>query len=220
MPDEGAEPGSVQAAIERGERAAASITVRRLRRELGLWRTARVLARVAVGRARGAPFAELPPPDDERDRLSRRQCGPAVLLYRALLRETTQPHALQLTRASIQAGALPFLERMIPPLSLERFAVEGPALAQRFFNAEGEARMIDERTMGFDVRRCRFVELLEAAGAAELSPLMCEVDGEFFDGQRRPVTLRRRHTLAAGHDRCDFRFVAHGNDDAGRGGVG
>ena len=205
--------GSVESAIERGERAAASATVRKLRRELGLWRTARVLGRVAVGRARGAPFAELGPASDDRDRLSRRQCGPAVLLYRALLRETTQPHALELTRASVRAGALPFLERMIPPLSLEHFAREGPALARRFFNAEGEARLVDSRTLAFDVQRCRFVELLAAAGAAELSPLMCEVDGEFFDGHRRPVTLRRRHTIAGGDAVCDFRFVAHGNDD-------
>lgn len=155
----------------------------------------------------------LGPPTDERDRLSRRQCGPAVLLYRTLLEETTMERARAITREAVIAGAMPFLDVMIPPLSVSELAAQAPELARRFFNAEGEAQVVDDGTaVTFDVYRCRFVELLSAAGASELTSLFCEVDRMFFDGKRRPVAMYRRLTLAGGDERCDFRFEAIDED--------
>lgn len=198
---------ALRAGLEAGDRAARSAVLRALGAELGWLRAAQVLVRVAWSRARGEPFATLGPPPDERDRLSRRQCGPAVVLYRALLEHTTQPRARAITREAVIAGALPFLDAMIPPLSVSELAEQAPALAERFFNADGHTAVVDDgAAVTFDVHRCRFVELLSAVGASELTALFCEVDRMFFDGRRRPVAMYRRLTLAGGDDRCDFRF--------------
>lgn len=71
----------VRAAMRRAERAAVVPLLRALRREVGLWGSVRVLSAVALGRARGEPFAVLGAAVDERDRLSRKQCGDVVLLH-------------------------------------------------------------------------------------------------------------------------------------------
>jgi len=193
------------AALSAGDRAGARYVVATLRQELGVVGTVRVLGQIAWWRARGRPFDRLEPAQDERDCLSRRQCGPPVLLYRALQSRLPQPRALAVVHEAIAVGGLPFLERMIPPLDPARLAAQAGALTQRFFNAEGTVERGADGSVTFDVRRCRFVELLRAVEATELTPAFCAVDSRFFD-QRRGVQMTRRLTLAGGDDRCDFRF--------------
>jgi hypothetical protein len=197
----------ISRAIRHAERIAARVLLRRMRSELGFPRAAAVLARVAWWKAKGEPFIDLGPPKDHRDRLSRRQCADLILLDRALRATASSEVALSLVRTAVLAGAPPFLEAMIPDLTPLGLADEAGGLAERFFNAEGEARLVDDHHFHFEVRRCRFVELLAHARATHLGPLFCEADLAFFDGAHRPITLRRTRTLASGGASCDFHFT-------------
>ena len=142
------------------------------------------------------------------DRRSRRQCTSLVLLDRALRRRIGADASFALAREAVRAGALPFLEAMIPRVSADELGELAQALVERFFNADGEAAVDPSgEAFTYTVRRCRFVELLAAADASHLAPLFCEADNLFFDGGRRGVRLERSETLASGGRRCDFRFT-------------
>jgi len=197
----------ISRAIRHAERIAARALLRRMRSELGFAQTAGVLARVAWWKAKGYPFIDLGPPKDERDRLSRRQCADLILLDRALRSVAGRDVAMSLVREAVLAGAPPFLEAMIPDLTPLGLADEASGLAERFFNAEGESRLVDDHHFRFEVRRCRFVELLAHARATHLGPLFCEADLSFFDGAHRPITLSRTRTLISGGPSCDFHFT-------------
>jgi len=193
-------------AIRRGERHAARVVWRQLRSHVGVFGALGVLASVAGAKLRGEPFRRLGPAVDERDRLSRRQCGDLVLLDRALRARGQSDAAAAVTREAVLQGAIPFLDALLPPLDDDPTEEDMVALAETFFNAEGKGRKLAEGSFAFDVRRCRFVELLQAVEAEHLMTLFCEADEVYFDGQRRPITLRRKGTLARGAEVCDFRF--------------
>ena len=204
------EDPKVRRALESSERVAARAVLRSLRRRFGILGSAAILARVALARALGEPFASLGPPSDERDRLSRRQCGPVVLLARAIERRHGDAVAMEVAREVVLTGGVAFLGVMIPsldPRGFRRFAHE---LTGLFFNATGTGAFAGDGTFRFEVTRCRFVELLRAVGASHLAPLFCETDLEFFDGKRRLALVERTQTLAGGAERCDFRFTPGG----------
>ena len=77
--------------------------------------------------------------------------------------------ALSLTREVVLSAGVVFLEALLADVdpreadpSLEpRTKLE--SLSERFFNAEGTLTVTDARKASFDVCRCRFVELLDAA---------------------------------------------------------
>lgn len=196
---------SVMRAIRIGERVAARTVWQQLRLRLGGWSAIGVLLGVAWQKLRGAPFRELGPPRDRRDRLSRRQCGDLILLDRVVRRTSDAETAMAVARAAVLAGAVPFLDAMLPDAGLDELAQLGPTIVEGFFNAEGEAS-VEGDDFCFEVRTCRFVELLGAADARHLAPLFCEADNIYFDGKRKLITLRRTQTLAKGGDHCDFRF--------------
>lgn len=201
------------AALARSELASHTLAWRKLRRALPVQQALAVLWDVVRMQVRGEPFGHLGPPEDERDRLSRRQIGPAILLYRALRLRVDATQALALTREVVLAAGVVFLEALLadvdpreaPPTEEPRTKLE--ALAQRFFNAEGELVLAEERRASFDVCRCRFVELLDAADARVLGPLFCEVDATYFRSEFTSLRLTRTSTRMQDDPRCDFRFT-------------
>jgi predicted ArsR family transcriptional regulator len=197
----------VAEALSRAEREAAHSVGTLLRRRLGTTGMLRVLGAVAWGRVQGEPWRSLGPACDERDRLSRRQIGDLVLLDRAVTALAGAEVAREIAREAVLAGALPFLDALIPPLSATRLAEAAEALTRCFFNAEGSTAQTGHDTFRFEVARCRFVELLGRVGAAHLAPLFCEADRAFFDSGARPLALRRSRTLADGAPTCDFHFT-------------
>jgi len=197
----------VAEALSRAEREAAHSVASLLRRRLGTAAMLRVLGAVAWGRMQGEPWRRLGPCCDERDRLSRRQIGDLVLLDRAVTQLAGAGVACEIARQAVLAGALPFLDALIPPLPAARLAEAAEALVRCFFNAEGRTAQTGANTFRFDVTRCRFVELLGRVGAAHLAPLFCEADRAFFDGGTRPLRLSRTRTLAGGSPTCDFEFA-------------
>jgi len=199
----------VAEALARAEREAAHFVGRSLRRRLGTAGMLRVLASVAWARMQGEPWKPLgpAPTGDERDRISRRQIGDVVLLDRAVTALAGADVAREIAREAILAGALPFLDALIPSLPAVRLAEAAEALTRCFFNAEGRTLQAGDDSFRFEVSRCRFVELLGRVGAAHLAPLFCEADRAFFDSRSRPIRLTRTRTLADGAASCDFQFT-------------
>ena len=64
----------------------------------------------------------------------------------------------------------------------------------------------DER-YGFNVTRCKFVEMYEEMGARDLGPLLsCGRDFAYFEGLAPGVAFDRTQTRMQGADFCDFRY--------------
>jgi hypothetical protein len=198
----------VDAAVAIAEKIATRSVGQSLRRHLGIAGTVRVLASVAWGRLQGEPWSTLGPPVDDRDRISRLQAGDVVLLHRAVAALAGEATALEVSREAVLAGAVPFLDALIPRLPGAGLAASAHELTRSFFNAEGNTFQSDQNTFHFEVSRCRFVELLNSVGAPQLAPLFCEADRAFFDSGARPIELHRTQTLANGGANCDFRFTA------------
>jgi hypothetical protein len=197
----------VTEALSRAERNAASVMQRSLRKRLGAPAALRVLGAVAWARLQGEPWRRLGPAADERERLSRRQAGDLVLLDRAVTSVAGAEVALELAREAVLAGALPFLDALIPPLGGALLTQAVQVLIGRFHNAEGNVFQENQNTFHFEVSRCRFVELLRRVEAAHLAPLFCEADRAFFDSGARPLRLSRTRTIAEGAASCDFHFT-------------
>lgn len=176
-------------------------------RELGVLGTARVVGDVVRAKAQREPFAKFGPPVDERDELSRKQCGDVILIDRAVSRVAGGDVALRIAREAVTAGGIRFLDDMIPPLPTSGLGEFAKQVASRFFNAEADTRADeDDQAFHMTVTRCRFVELLAAANASHLAPLFCEVDSVYFGRAGQPIKLGRTQTLATGGTCCDFRF--------------
>lgn len=196
-------------ALQGAERETVGAVWGELRGDLSLLRTLTVLAEVQLGTMRGEPFRRLPPPSSLREKLSRRQLGPLVLLVRAVRKRAGGEVAMRVGRAVARHGAMAFLERMVPDHDASTLASRPREIAEdllgRFFNAEGQVRVAGQ-TASIDVHACQFVRLLTEIGEADLAPLMCEADLAFFDGKRRAIRLERSRTLAEGASCCDFVF--------------
>lgn len=203
---------ALAAALARSEIASHTLAWRKLRRALPVQQSLAVLWDVVRMQVRGEPFSHLGPPEDERDRLSRRQIGPAILLYRALRLRVDADQALALTREVVLAAGVVFLEALLAdvdpreadPATEPRTKLE--SLSERFFNAEGTLTVEDTRKARFDVSRCRFVELLDAADARILGPILCEVDASYFRQEFTTLRLHRSETRMQNAKSCDFRF--------------
>lgn len=77
---------------------------------------------------------------------------------------------------------------------------------------KGEAMEIEvfEQTsdcFSFDVHRCRYAEMYQSLGAAELGLLLsCSRDYSLIEGFNPTIRLTRTHTLMEGAKSCDFRY--------------
>ncbi len=183
-----------------------------LLRELGLVRALRVGLSLARRQRAGEPFAALPPPENDAERLSRAQIGPAILLYQELLRFLPRDEALRLTERVVVVGAVAFLRRSIGRLRrAELAALDEPgrqrfveARGARFFNATTRWDEVSAASVRFTVTHCRFPPLCQALGVPELAPVFCKGDERFFGSVEPDVVLERPHTLAEGAASCPF----------------
>lgn len=204
----------VPLSVIQSELFGAGVAVKRLARELGPVDAARAFALVAVWQARGEPWRALGAPADRRDALSRRQIGSAVLLERALRKVADPQTARALVSDIALRASIDFLGRSVPVLKRDKILSLAQADRERylrriqakFFNADADMRLEGEARLFMTVRRCRFVELLDAIGERDMAPLFCEGDRIFFDRHQPGVALERPETLACGGAVCDFQF--------------
>ena len=194
------------------ELRSALITLRHLRRALGVPAAAAVIAEVGKDQLLGRPFSLLPRARDRREALSRRQAGPAILLYRALLRRLGKERALELTRDIVVASTLLFLDFAIGRLDRDELMSRSPAereqyvrtIGDRFFNSTILWDEISDRRVHLTVTHCLFPGLCNAVGAPEVAPLLCAGDAVYFGDVLGNVAFTRPHTMAEGADDCPF----------------
>jgi len=178
---------------------------------LGWRNTWRVLRTMRAQEKQGEPFGHLPAPEDERDRQSREQIGPALLLYKAIQSIDTK-NALAVTKRIIVADGIRFLRKTLgrisptqlaalPPEERKQFAQNRGA---RFFNATIHWDHIESDRVQFTVTECRFPPLCKAAGVPEIAPLFCLVDEHYFGTVEENVVLERPFTIAEGAETCPF----------------
>ncbi len=199
-------------------RHGAPVALGTLRRELGPWRALRALLAFAWRDWTRDPYRPLrdDPRPDRRERFTRRQLRP-VLLLDAALREALglSPDRSREILAQIVArsGARFVGSQVRHPTPAEWEALDPPgrrALAERILSRFGnaETRVVEDPAadLAFDVTRCHFVSLCARLGRPELASLFCAADRVFYDDPGLPIRLDRAETLAAGDPRCAFRL--------------
>ena len=186
--------------------------VKVLWRELGAKRALRIAAATQLAGARGAPFAALGPPTDARDRASRSQAGPAILLYERLIDHVGAAEALRITEAVVHASALVFLAGSVGPLDRDQMSAWTPARRltfveqrlARFPNAIAVVDEVSEQAVRFTVTECHLARLARDAGRPELAPAFCKADAHYFGEVQPGVRLDRPTTIGEGGATCPF----------------
>jgi hypothetical protein len=139
---------------------------------------------------------------------------PSVALYQVLLDDPgTQQQSLDLVEAALTEGAasgrrtmerlgrLPFyywlMRIVIKPLMRLNFPAEG---------WETEWVETSGSEISFNMTRCFYLDVVQAYGVPELTPLYCKMDDLTYDGVSPYVKWDRKRTLGRGDECCDFRF--------------
>lgn len=181
-------------------------------RELGPLAALRFGAAVQLAAARGEPFNHLPPAADARERASRAQAGPAILLTDRLCDELGEARGREVAHAVIQASAVVFLGTAVGTLDRDQMASWTPATREafvrerlsRFPNAAVTLDEVGEGGVRFTVTACRLAELARETGHQALAPSFCEADAHYFGGVQPGVRLDRPTTIARGGATCPF----------------
>jgi hypothetical protein len=65
-----------------------------------------------------------------------------------------------------------------------------------------------ERTLAFNVTRCRYAESYREMGLGEIGDILsCNRDGEFCHGYNPEMRFTRTQTIMKGASHCDFRYT-------------
>ena len=74
----------------------------------------------------------------------------------------------------------------------------------------------DEHAFHFNVTRCRFAEMYQRLGLADLGPLLsCGRDGAMIEGFNPGIKFTRTQTIMEGATHCDFRYSRGGRPASG-----
>lgn len=153
--------------------------------------------------------------DDDLPILRRRriEAGIVAPIYRVMVREIGAERAREIIREAIAADARAQGARMARreeedgrPADLTTFIA-----LQELWKADDalvtETLTATPERYDYDVTRCRYAEMYQEMGIAEIGELLsCARDYEFplgFDGS---ITLQRTTTIMTGARRCDFRY--------------
>ena len=175
-------------------------------RELGPLRALAVGLEVGARMAAGEPFSRLDPPATPKERVSRQQIAPAIVLYRVLLRVRGRD-ALRITREVVLAAGAAFMARTVGPLA-KAASLDEVGLARttsRFPNAKFSGFEVSADRVAFTAHECLFPALTREAGAPELARFFCEVDAKAFEDLN--VRLDRPRTMAEGANDCHFQLI-------------
>ena len=188
--------------------------VRLLRREIGVRALVPMLIKLEARTLRSEPFADLPLPESEKEKLSRRQVGQVIILYRLLRERYGEQRAREIARQLVKSVAIEFLQHAIPtlrrsdyvPLSdVERMAKAGE-IVRPIVNAEAQIEVVALERVDFTVTKCWFYDLTTRAGVPELATMFCAGDEGYFENHQPEIRFARTTTLAEGGPCCDFKF--------------
>ena len=134
----------------------------------------------------------------------------AACLVEEFAKVIGQAKALQTVTDAVQADAM-----MAGKLMAEKYGGNSMSILDRVVReiwAEDDAMTIQvleetQRSLSFDVTRCRYAEIYEDANMKELGYcLSCCRDEPFTKGFNARMKLLRTQTIMEGADHCDFRF--------------
>ena len=183
-----------------------------LYQRLGLWGALQVIGGVVWRQIKGAPFSGWPKAEHKQERESRKQLGPAVLVYRVLLTRYPQPYALEVTTDVVAASGRAFLSQVLSALDIDHLISLPEAQRSDYLtpilspipNALFTLKFDEDNRVHFTVKNCRFVGLCAELGHPELSTLFCAVDDHFFRHDLPQINLQRDTTIAHGGECCPF----------------
>ena len=143
----------------------------------------------------------------ERRRL---EAGVLVPVIRAMQAEFGEERVNQVVGKAIREIARAQGEAVRAANNIDTMA----ALAERFQQGPlREGSLIvdvvenDEAHFGFNVTRCKFVEMYEEMGARDLGFLLsCNRDFAMFEGMAPDLDFERTQTRMQGASHCDFRY--------------
>ena len=183
-----------------------------LRKSLG----SRVLIQVGFSilwlRLLGKPFKDLPKATSREEIFSRRQVGPAIVLYLALRKRFSVEDALAAVKPIIVESTLIFLTQAVGPINQSHIRTLSESerqswlqvVAGQFLNATIRWNKVASEQVSFTITQCYFPGLCRDAGVQELAPLFCAGDAVYFSETQEGVNLVRPTTIAGGDKECLF----------------
>lgn len=173
-----------------------------------------LIAKVAYRLLLGEPWRNIHPAESERERLTREQAGPALVLLDVLTDKIGYERALAITSEIVTESAVLFLKTAIPPFTHSQFIAMSREeqlkflneCIARFPNAVVEKVEVTDECFSYDVTYCEFGILMKKLGRSELAPMFCAGDAVFFERFMPEVEFTREMTLAEGGECCPFRF--------------
>lgn len=157
----------------------------------------------------------LPPPDDVNARigvLTRREVEARILgpLIEALSESFDRERVLEVVRDTITRLAQTQGGEMAESLGGNSSAHLMDSLQYWTKEDALEIQVLeqDQERLSFNVTRCRYAELYQALGIAELGAILsCNRDFSFVEGFNPRASLERTQTIMEGAPLCDFRFT-------------
>jgi hypothetical protein len=142
-----------------------------------------------------------------RREIEARIAGPLIKAYMA---EIGDERALQIAReviVSLARESGEMLRKLAKDNSLEQFAA-GIPLWNRDDALRFEILESTPEKFSMDVTRCRYAEMYEELGLADLGfTLSCGRDYAMVEGFNPKINLERTQTIMEGADHCDFRYT-------------
>ncbi len=182
--------------------------------QIGWLRLPGVLFSVVWADIRGEPWRKLAAPATEKERLSRKEMGQAVLLFRALRSRFGHERALKVIGEVVKEAAVIQIGSFIPKTLLENWRELDPETRDalltealnKFPNSHSESLYSDRDSFKYVISRCEFHELANGLGLPELATVFCAGDGLFFEREVPGAKFERPTTIASGGSCCDFRI--------------
>ena len=138
--------------------------------------------------------------------------APLVRAFRAELGDERTLAVLRSVITSLARESGADLARRLGETSLEAFA-EGLHAWSEGGALEIERLESSPEHLDFNVVRCRYAEMYQALGLAELGPVLsCQRDFALIEGFNPQVELTRTQTIMEGAPYCDFRFRRRASD--------
>lgn len=181
-------------------------------KELGLINLCLLSCHMILLQLQGEPFRTFPKASAKGDIFSRKQIGPAIVLYKALRKLYSEERALQISEIIIIDSTLIFLRQAVGAINRQRIeAMTEPQrqtwlseIAEQFLNATIRWNRIGLSDLSFTITHCYFPKMCADSGVPELGPIFCKGDAVYFGTEQEGVSLNRPHTIALGSNDCLF----------------
>ena len=181
-------------------------------RELSLTSFIRLVTRIVTLQVMGEPFRGLPAATTPGEIFSRRQIGPAIVLYKALRYQFSEQRSLAIAKVIIIDSTLVFLREAVGAINRQRLTNMSDSdkqswldrIAGQFLNATIRWNQVGHDSLSFTITHCYFPSLCRKSQTPELAPLFCQGDAVYFGEEQEGIVLTRPHTIAKGAADCLF----------------